>query len=149
MKKKTLDFRISRNDMFWKATIYDSDEFWHIYLSGYNDDNWWNKVGDKKHRITLKSENGIKNRFIIDYRNNTVEYTPIMEVLKEYQDGNKRCYKKELEKYKKALDLACEQNWCPYEGLCSDLLEDSNNIYMLKCVKHKEEWALKHAVEEE
>lgn len=65
------EFKLSRNDMFWRCCILDSDndcEFFDLYWSGYNDTYWWDNVSDKASVVTCKGNKGTERKFKLNYR---------------------------------------------------------------------------------
>ena len=71
------EFRILRNDMFWKCCILDStnDEFYHITWQGYNDAYWWDNVSEKRSIVTCKGTKGTEKKFKINY--NTLDVVEV------------------------------------------------------------------------
>ena len=68
--KGTADFNINRNDMFWHSCILDCNnfEFYHVRLSGYNDDFWWDNVSEKASIISCKGTKGTEKKFKLNYK---------------------------------------------------------------------------------
>ena len=68
--KGTADFNINRNDMSWYSCILDTNnfEFFHVRLSGYNDDFWWDNVSEKASIISCKGTKGTEKKFKLNYK---------------------------------------------------------------------------------
>lgn len=74
MKKELLTgrakFNISRNDMFWKCIILDTEEgceFFDVLWSGYNDTYWWDNVSRSASVATCTGDKGTVKKFKLDY----------------------------------------------------------------------------------